>query len=281
MAKRKRHRRVSDRNLRSPDGRPSGPVRSAAGAHWIYGIHAALAAVGNPRRRCRRILLSGEAAGALAGRIAAAAAAAGAPRPALERVPRQAMERLLPPEAVHQGVAVLADPLPPPALADALGGIDGRPSAVIVVMDQATDPRNVGAVLRSAAAFAAAAVVVQERHAPGATAALAKAASGALELVPLVAVVNIARTLGELKEAGFRCVGLDADAPRAIAEAGFGGRVALVLGSEGKGLRRLVRAGCDVLVRIPIAPGIESLNLSTAAAIALYEAARGRGAGNP
>lgn len=281
MAKRKRHRSPGHRDLRSPDGRPSGPARPAAGGQWLYGIHAVLAAVANPRRRCQRILLSGEAEGALGGRIASAAAAAGGPRPALERVPRQAIERLLPPGAVHQGIAVLADPLPPPALADVLGGIDGRPAAVIVVMDQATDPRNVGAVLRSAAAFAAAAVVVQERHAPGATAALAKAASGALELVPLVPVVNIARTLGVLKDAGFRCVGLDADTPGAIAEAALGGRVALVLGSEGKGLRRLVREGCDVLVRIPIAPGIESLNLSTAAAIALYEAARGRDAGNP
>jgi len=150
-------------------------------------------------------------------------------------------------------------------------------AATVIVLDRAEDPHNVGAVLRSAAAFGAQAVILPDRHAPNATAALAKVASGALETVPLVRVTNLARALGQLKQAGFWCIGFDMAADALLAAADIGGKAALVLGSEGDGLRRLTRASCDLLVRIPLVRGgIESLNLSAAAAIALYERARDR-----
>ena len=269
MAKRKHLSRHSEK--RSSRDRPSGAASGAGGPQWHYGVHAVLAALANPRRRCRRILVATRSGHDLEARVAAAA---GADRPPAEVRDRRDIERLLPPGAVHQGVALLADPLPEPRLEAVCR--DAAQESVVVILDQATDPRNVGAVLRSAAAFGAVAVVVQRRHAPEITGALAKAASGAVETVPLVRVTNLARAMEDLKELGFWCVGLDAGAQHSIAEAGLSGRVALVLGSEGEGLRRLTREKCDRLVRVPITGAVESLNLSNAAAIALYELARGR-----
>lgn len=176
----------------------------------------------------------------------------------------------MPEGAVHQGFAVAVTPLPALALDDLLAQHPPAADALVVVLDQATDPRNVGAVLRSAAAFAAAAVVVQDRHAPDESGVLAKAASGALETVPMVRVVNIARALRTLAEAGFFCVGLDSGAEQPITSLAFPKRVALVIGAEGAGLRRLTRECCEWLARIPIAPAVESLNVSVAAAIALF-----------
>ena len=268
MAKRKHLSRHSEK--RPSRDRPSGAARGAGGPHWHYGVHAVLAALANPRRRCRRIVVATQSGHDLEARVAAA----GAGRPPAEVRDRRDIERLLPPGAVDQGLALLADPLPEPRLEAVCR--DAAQESVVVILDQATDPRNVGAVLRSAAAFGAGAVVVQRRHAPEITGALAKAASGAVETVPLVRVTNLARAMGDLKESGFWCVGLDAGARHSIAEAGLSGKVALVLGSEGEGLRRLTRERCDRLVRVPITGGVESLNLSNAAAIALYELARGR-----
>ena len=236
--------------------------------HWIYGIHAVLAALANPRRRCHRLVVTAETAERFAEAIDSAH------RLTAEILPRADIDRLFPPEAVHQGMALLADSLPDVFLEDLLAAVD--PGAPLVVLDQATDPRNVGAVLRSAAAFGAAGVIVQDRHAPEATAVLAKAASGALESVPFVRVTNIARGLDSLKQAGYWCVGLDADADGPLPDLDLPDRIVLVLGSEGRGLRRLVAEGCDLLTAIPIAPGMESLNLSNAAAVTLYELARRR-----
>ncbi|MCB2102806.1 MAG: RNA methyltransferase, partial [Rhodobacterales bacterium] len=205
-------------------------------------------------------------------------------RPALEIPPpevmdREAFEAMLPAGAVHQGVALLADPLPALDLEDLLRALPSDDAAQarpvrVAVLDQVTDPRNVGAVLRSAAAFGLAAVVVQDRHAPEATAALAKAASGALERVPLIRATNLARALDRLKQDGFWCVGLDGRARDSLPRLAPVGRTALVLGSEGAGLRRLVRERCDLLARIPIGDGVESLNVAAAAAVAFYELAR-------
>lgn len=259
----------SRRSRRRPARRPARPD-----GLWLYGIHAVLAAVANPRRRVRRLL----ATEATLPRLRAAAAAAPVARPEVEAAAdRRSMEALLPPGAVHQGMAALVEPLAEVALEDLLADIGEAPRARLVVLDQASDPRNVGAVVRSAAAFSVAAVVTQDRHAPQATGALAKAAAGGLERVPLVPVVNLARTLRRLQAAGFCCVGLDAEAEATLATSLPAGRVALVLGSEGHGLRRLVRESCDLLARIEIAPESGSLNLSAAAAIGLYALAQAPG----
>jgi 23S rRNA (guanosine2251-2'-O)-methyltransferase len=228
------------------------------------------AALANPARRIERLVLTGDAEDAL-GRAGIAL------RPAPEIRSAQEISALLPEGAAHQGFALRAAPLPDVGLADVLDALPEGTPALVVVLDQVTDPRNVGAILRSAAAFGAAAVILPERHGADTTAALAKAASGALETVALVRVTNISRTLDALKAAGFWCIGLDARAPEVLAAVDLTGRIALVLGSEGSGLRRLVADTCDLRARLPIGPGMESLNVSAAAAIALYEVARRRG----
>lgn len=258
--------------------RPGGAERTEhAGSTWLYGSHAVFAAVANPQRRLRRLVATAEAASALEPKLAAARAE-GRDLPPLERLERNALAALLPPGSVHQGLAALADPLPSPDLETlcARWNVAQAPVAVLV-LDQVTDPHNVGAVLRSAAAFGAAAVVLTERHAAPESGALAKAASGALEAVPLVRVVNLARGLDRLKEAGFWCVGLDAAGRDPLDKAPLEGRLALVFGSEGGGLRRLTRDGCDLLVRLPTRGPIRDLNVSNAAAVALYEWARRQG----
>lgn len=235
----------------------------SGGADWLYGTHAVLAALRNPARRPRRLMVTRQAAEFLhvAGLIAP------------EIVPREDIDRVLPGGVVHQGLALLADPLPAADIEDLARTIEERDRAVAVVLDRVSDPRNVGAILRSAAAFGVCGVVVTERHAPGATGALAKAASGALETVPLVQVVNLSRALDRLKAAGMWCLGLDAEGDTEIGDADLTGRIALVLGAEGAGLRRLTRDHCDLLVRLPMmADSVPSLNVSNAAAVALYAA---------
>jgi 23S rRNA (guanosine2251-2'-O)-methyltransferase len=178
----------------------------------------------------------------------------------------------LPQGAVHQGVALRPAPLDDADLAD----FEARPGAVVLVLDQVTDPQNVGAILRSAAAFGVAGVVLQERHAPKLSGALAKAAAGAIEQVPVARVVNLSRALDELTRAGWRAVGLAGEAERGLHEVLDGAPTVLVLGSEGEGLRRLVAEHCDELAKITMPGGFESLNVSAAAAVALYEASRPR-----
>jgi 23S rRNA (guanosine2251-2'-O)-methyltransferase len=246
----------------APRGTPDAP----RGTVWLYGLHAVAAALSNSARRLRRLVLTEEAETALAARL---------PKPwalAPERAERARLDQLLGRDIAHQGAALLADPLAPPPLAAVL-----ERSGPLLVLDQVSDPRNVGAILRSAAAFGAAGVIVQERHAPEETGALAKAASGALETVPLLRAVNIARTLVALRAAGCWVVGLDAGGAPLSGPALAERRVALVLGSEGEGLRRLTRETCDEVAGI-ILPGaggvLDSLNVSAAAAVALYELSR-------
>lgn len=233
------------------------------GTVWLYGLHAVAAALANPARRLRRLLLTEEAEAVLIQRL---------PLPwalSAERVERARLDQMLGRDIAHQGAALLADPLAPPSLQSVLE----RPGPIIV-LDQVTDPRNVGAILRSAAAFGAVAVIAQERNAPEENGALAKAASGALEILPLLRAVNIARTLIALKAANIWCVGLDTAGPPLSGPAFAGRRVALVLGAEGEGLRRLTKETCDEIAGLTIKGGTESLNVSAAAAVALYELTR-------
>lgn len=239
----------------------------APATHWVYGRHAVLAALANPARRIERLVVTRENLSALGGHMRAEA-------PPAETANAAAIATLLPDGAVHQGFAALTAPLKQAELEDVLAAVKGNEKGLVLVLDQVTDPRNTGAILRSAAAFGALAVIVPDRRSPQETAVLAKAASGALEVVDLVRVTNITRALESLKSTGFWCIGLDAGAPQALGQTDLTGRIALVLGSEGGGLRRLVAKTCDHLAALPMSGPMESLNVSAAAAIALYEAAR-------
>ncbi len=254
----------------APPGQPRsrGPkTRPPEGAFWLYGLHAARAALANPHRRIRKAVLSERAEAELGPALAEAK---------VENIAQASPDniaRLLPPGAVHQGVALLCEPLPPRDLEEALAA--SKPgSRLVAVLDQITDPHNEGAILRSAAAFGVSAVIVQDRHAPPESGALAKAASGGLDLVPRITVVNIARTLEELGRLGFYCIALASDADAPLREAAPEGDIAIVLGAEGTGLRRLVRERCDASAFIPMQGPMESLNVSNAAAIAFYELRR-------
>jgi 23S rRNA (guanosine2251-2'-O)-methyltransferase len=237
---------------------------------WLYGLHAVKAALANPRRKLGRALLTQRAAEFLGEKLLA--------RVRTEIAEPGALDRLLPPGSVHQGAVLEAWPLKSLELGEILdapasAGASGR--RIVLVLDQLSDPHNVGAILRTAAAFGVTAVVVQDRHAPPQSGALAKAASGALDIIPYVEVVNIARALDDLARRGFWRIALAGDGESRLADAIPSGDVALVLGSEGAGIRRLVREHCEATAFIPITPAMESLNVSNAAAIALYELRRG------
>jgi len=246
--------------------KPPHKGREAPSDEWIWGWHAVEAALANRARGAPlRLLATPEKARQLEARFGRL--------PVLESVDNQALAQILPQGAVHQGVALRPAPLPDLGLDD----LEAAPGAVVLMLDQVTDPQNVGAILRSAAAFGAAGMILQDRHAPKLTGALAKAAAGAVERTPIVRVVNLSRALDQLADAGWRTVGLAGSGERTLAEALDGAPTVLVLGSEGEGLRRLVAEHCDEVARIPMPGGFESLNVSNAAAIALYEAARLRG----
>jgi len=232
----------------------------------IYGVHAVEAALSNPRRRIRRLYLTDNAER----RLGAALAVRKLPH---ERVLPKDLDRRLGADTVHQGALAAAEPLEEPTLAELAAAAGGRP---LIVLDQVTDPHNVGAILRSAAAFGAAGLVMTRRHSPPLDGTLAKSASGALEHVPLALVQNLARAMAELKEGGFTVIGLDGEATERLEEGARAGQLALVLGAEGKGLRQLTRESCDRLVRIATDGALASLNVSNAAAVALHWAAASR-----
>lgn len=239
-----------------------------AGAVWLYGTHAVAAALKNPARLLRRLLVTEESQLALA-------AECPTPWPIHPEVTeREKIDQLLGARPgsgiVHQGIALLADQLVAPTLLEALA----RPGPILV-LDQIFDPRNVGALMRTAQAFGACAVIAQDRNAPEETGALAKAASGALETIPLLRITNIARALSALKSADVWVVGLDGQSPTGLRGEDFSKRrVALVLGSEGEGMRRLTRETCDEVCALAMPGGMESLNVSAAGAVALYELTR-------
>jgi 23S rRNA (guanosine2251-2'-O)-methyltransferase len=228
---------------------------------WIYGLHPVLAALANPERKIRRIVATPNA---LARLVAAGARIA----PGAEEATPRALDRILGGEAVHQGVAIEVEPLASPPLSALAKG------HLVVLLDQVTDPHNVGAIMRSALAFGADALVTTRRHAPTETGVLAKAASGALDRLAVVEVQNLARALDELGDFGFARIGLDSDAETPIENAMAGERIALVLGAEGRGLRQRTRDTCDALARLAMPGPLASLNVSNAAALALYIAHR-------
>jgi 23S rRNA (guanosine2251-2'-O)-methyltransferase len=240
-------RRQSPRTARREAGDPT----------VLYGFHPVAEALGNPRRSFRRLLATANGAQRLTESMAALPIA-----PAIVRADE--ISRLLEPDAVHQGLYLEAEPLPELSLDDL------APDALLLVLDQVTDPHNVGAIVRTAAAFAVGAIVTTARHSPAATGVLAKAASGGLEHVPIVTVRNLAETLIELGRQGVWRIGLDSAGEADLAGSARPCATALVLGAEGRGLRQRTRECCDVVARLAMPGAIASLNVSNAAAIALY-----------
>ena len=256
----------------SRDSKPASrkPARAALPPErTIFGLHAAEAALQNPKRGIRHAYVTENAALKLGSLIGA------------RKIPMTALhpnefDALAGAGAVHQGVVLETEPLAQPSLDEFLDTLPEGAPAAVAMLDQVTDPHNVGAVLRSAAAFGIAGLIVQDRHSPPLTATLAKAASGALEHVPVIATVNLARALERLKERDFICAGFDSEAAHMFGpEAAAAHRVAFVFGAEDKGLRRLIREGCDALYALHAPGTMKSLNISNAAAIVFYEASKG------
>jgi 23S rRNA (guanosine2251-2'-O)-methyltransferase len=261
---------MSDSNRRRQEKPRFAPRRGVAraldGLVKIYGVHAVEAALGNPGRTVRRLLLTDNAERRLRPQLEVR-------QLAHERVSPRDLDRQLGPDTVHQGALLETDPLAEPALSELLIASETRP---LLVLDQVTDPHNVGAILRSAAVFGASGLVMTRRHSPPLDGTLAKSASGALEYVPVHLAQNLARTIAEIRDIGAIVIGLDGDAPERLEELVLPEQVALVLGAEGKGLRHLTRESCDRLARISTDGPFASLNVSNAAAIALHWAASRR-----
>ncbi|HVI91881.1 MAG TPA: 23S rRNA (guanosine(2251)-2'-O)-methyltransferase RlmB [Dongiaceae bacterium] len=270
--------RPERRTFSAPRGEPDSAYNPSdrgsnrpGGPYWLFGQHAVTEAIRNPERKIQRLVRVGAAEGETLDTRSTER-----PLPLWEPIDRHQLEQLLPEGAVHQGIAARVAPLPDLDLLDICEQAAGSKNAVVVILDQVTDPHNVGAILRSAAAFGALAVILTERHAAPESGTLAKSASGALEHVPLVRVGNLARAMGQLKEAGFWLAGLAADGKTSLAGAKLSGKIGLVMGAEGAGLRRLTRDHCDLLVSLPTSGAINHLNVSNAAAVALYELARSK-----
>ncbi|MBX3506290.1 MAG: 23S rRNA (guanosine(2251)-2'-O)-methyltransferase RlmB [Parvibaculum sp.] len=255
------HEGGSPRPQQAPRGHGPKPSKPGGGGNdaYLYGFHAVLAALANPERSPERLIMTRNAEADLARQDF---------RPEIqpEIVDGETLSALLPPGAVHQGIALKASPLPDLDVFDACEG-----ASRVVVLDQVTDPHNFGAILRSAAVFGAEALVTTERNSPSLGGVLAKAASGGLEKVKIARIANLVRAIEELKELGFEIIGLDGEGEMSLPEMKLSPKVALVLGAEGAGLRRLTREHCDLLARLPAAGDMTSLNVSNAAAVALYE----------
>lgn len=241
--------------------------REAGEALWLYGLHTVEAALKNPRRTSLRLLATRNAAQRLAERFAD-----GLPI-AVEDSSPAALDRLLGSEAVHQGCALEVEPLAP------LTAVDLADARLVLALDQVTDPHNVGAILRSATAFAVDAVLTTARHSAAESGVLAKSASGALDMLRVATVRNLGDTLEEMKAAGFQIVGLDSEGPAPLDAAPLAAPLCLVLGSEGKGLRQRTRELCDVLARLDMPGAIKSLNVSNAAVLSLYVVRKAIGLG--
>lgn len=254
---------MSRQNKRDRNTDPSTPQRiNGQNGYWMYGLHAVAAALSNPARQAYELLVTKEAAETLSSVDMMQAVRA-------QMVDRSRIEPLCGRDAVHQGVALRVAPLASAALEDLYDR-----KGTVLILDQVSDPRNIGAILRSASAFGASGVIMQERHAPQESGVMAKAASGALDMLPIVREVNLSRAIGQLQKKDYWVIGLDMEG-NALRRDGLGDRrAALVLGAEGAGLRRLTREHCDEIARLDMQGTMESLNVSVAASVALYELAR-------
>ncbi len=276
MVHKHKHRRGSkqptgagtDRSQQHGRGNKTRPNAGRAGSHdlWLFGTHAVEAALKNPERKILRLLATPEAAKRIEATGVPAARLA-----TLEPADRAAIDVIVGDDAVHQGIAAHVAPLPDLAVEDVIAARTGHNKSVIVALDHVTDPHNVGAILRSAAAFGATALVVTKHNAPEETGVLAKSASGALEHVPIVRATNLSRAIETLQQDGFWVVGLDASGDSDIDTLDLPEKCVLVLGAEGEGVRPGVRKVCDFMARLPMTGRMESLNVSNAAAIALFE----------
>jgi 23S rRNA (guanosine2251-2'-O)-methyltransferase len=270
MSKRKNHKKSHKQAHKQARSGSSSGISDA----WLFGTHAVLAALANPKRQCQRLVLAAQSKDQLENLTADAAQKGGHEGLIAEIRDKNEISALLAPGAVHQGLALLTSPLPAHYIEDVCKRAEALDTATVVVLDQATDPHNIGAVMRSALAFGALAVIVQDRHAPDITGTLAKTASGAVESLDYIKVTNLVRALDDLKDAGFWCLGLDGSATEPLDSLDLPKKTALVLGAEGKGLRRLSLEACDLTAKIPMTAAMESLNLSVAAAVSLYEVFR-------
>ena len=262
-----KHRNAHRTSLPPKGQKPGQPAphkhdRSASqggGGHWVYGWHAVNAALANPERIVTRILATDANARELK-----------LPRrlPAPHVMDTREIDRIVGADAVHQGIAAEVKPLEPYVLEDILHAESGT----LVILDQVSDPHNVGAIMRSAAAYDALAVIIPKDHSAPETATMAKAASGALDIVKRVSVINLANAMRELKDAGWWIIGLEGESDKELTDLKFstGDKTVIVLGAEGKGMRRLTGELCDARVRLPMGRNMESLNVSNAGAIALY-----------
>lgn len=237
----------------------------------LWGLHAVRAAWLNSKRKCFRLWLTESGQKAFASTLTEAEQNL-LKRPTFKITDKSNIEQITPSGSVHQGIVLEAAPLHELNLHDVISG--DHPADILLMLDQVTDPHNVGAILRSAAALGASAVIMTERNAPNTTGVLAKTASGAVEHVPQIHVVNLARTLDDLQQAGYWCVGLAEEGEKELSAIDLSSRVVLVLGAEGEGLRQLTRKKCNELARLPTGGPIGSLNVSNAAAVALYETRR-------
>ena len=233
---------------------------------FLYGRHAVLAAIKNPKRKISKIFCTKENAEEIK-----KALQIGDRNMNLNITERKELDKLLPKDSVHQGFVLQCQELENYALEDICRMAENQPNCHVLILDQVTDPQNIGAIIRSCAAFDTLALILQDKNAPAETGAMAKASVGTIELLPICRVTNLSRTIEKLKTCGFWVVGLDGYATAYIDEIDKSGKIALIMGSEGKGMRRLIEENCDTTVKLPMSDKVESLNVSNAAAIALYE----------
>ena len=233
----------------------------------LYGRHPVTAAILNPHRQIQTLFATKETAEELQNLCQQAKR----PHELVKIVDKKELERLLTPEAVHQGFAAKVHPLPAYSLEEICDMAQSKNNCHVLILDQVTDPQNIGAIIRSCVAFDTLALIVQDKNSPTESGAMAKASAGMIEHLPICRVTNLSRAIAQLKDAGFWTIGMDGYAKTTISELKKGGKNAIIMGSEGKGMRRLVEESCDITVRLPISEKVESLNVSTAAAIVLYE----------